>query len=1232
MPSSPTIPTSPLPHLAMDYAKLREEGIRHLGRLAGEQWTDFNAHDPGITILEQLCYAITELAYRTNFPIPDLIASQAGTEPPGPFELLPCDPVTLDDLRRLAVDTPGVDNAWIERAAPALDVYYHDASKQIRLKQVATDSSGSPVDVRGLLRVVVQPVDASESAEICAKVLRRLHGARPLGQDFEVTVAEIECIKLTKAEVEIDPVEDATETLADIVQSIEDLFAPPVEFARFADCVAEGQSLDQLLEGARLTRGVVTNLPQVRREAQLSDLVRAITNVPHVRVVRSLDPSRVLVAEGKLARIDPESQIALFRNGRRVVPKLGTVPEPGAASELGEALSRVAKRRKNRNTESTVTVSLDPPSGTYRSPEGYRSIMGHMPAAYGVAPLGLPEGATVQRVAQVRQLQAYLLIFDQLLANQFAQLANAAVLLSPSESEETYFIQGVNDAPFSFDQPKPASEADRRGRFLQHLLARYAEQLADGAFPGANNPENCAAFLLDYPELSRARGTGQGLLATPLASGYVKRLEHKLQGRKLEFALVERILLRPIPEDRKQDTSDPGMQIPLLDDAASPDPWSFQLSLVFKEPDPPLDEGGESLICEIIRAETPAHLVVHLHWLDNQGTGTWDDFEKAWSDFLTHLCSYRSASAADRGPTQLKLRDARDRVVELLELGKTYPLRDIPFPKYVGAAPGTKTSVPLSFSQLGVSYQLQERVDGQLSPVDSPWYPGTGSPLNIPTPTINNDVTFRILARRAADTSNIRQALLDGEVTVKEGVDPSLEVHVVGLESLGEETWLATYGASVIVEVRASQPGVEYELVDANAPERPASYKRVVGTGGAITLTSIVLVDDIDLGVRGTLPEHQSALLSKILLVRVRANSGTIVALSPPVITYGEGSRLVLSDPGVGVEYQLWARKLRDRDFVFDPNLKPRPIQITGDNGHVVLVSPPAPRESWQDEPGFERFGGPLLSDGSPLEVPLGRLQYDTMFLVQATKTHRKGALQASSDELSSCTQLRQAVALLVRPNPDQLLHLMVRVNDSTSIGQWQVTEGEPGVFYELQLNGNAIALPAYFHQKDDQNPKVNKGISQLGVETDLVVARDRKTPPTTTADRTPPLPPLLKSTRVPIGSEIALVAKRAMTQLSARLSRTAILHRVPEVEVVPPTVVAGNPAKLLLKDTSTEDRYTLRHEKTTTVLDGNGATLEFATGPLDATCNVEIRAERKNGIGLPLERIVSVTVNVVKE
>ena len=48
--------------ITLDFEALRLEGIEHITRLGKELWTDHNAHDPGITILEVLCYAITDLS------------------------------------------------------------------------------------------------------------------------------------------------------------------------------------------------------------------------------------------------------------------------------------------------------------------------------------------------------------------------------------------------------------------------------------------------------------------------------------------------------------------------------------------------------------------------------------------------------------------------------------------------------------------------------------------------------------------------------------------------------------------------------------------------------------------------------------------------------------------------------------------------------------------------------------------------------------------------------------------------------------------------------------------------------------------------------------------------------------------------------------------------------------------------------------------------------------------
>ena len=61
--------TPDYPSKSMQYEFLTQMGIEWIQRLSGGKWTDYNYHDPGITFLEQLCYALTDLGYRTNFPI-----------------------------------------------------------------------------------------------------------------------------------------------------------------------------------------------------------------------------------------------------------------------------------------------------------------------------------------------------------------------------------------------------------------------------------------------------------------------------------------------------------------------------------------------------------------------------------------------------------------------------------------------------------------------------------------------------------------------------------------------------------------------------------------------------------------------------------------------------------------------------------------------------------------------------------------------------------------------------------------------------------------------------------------------------------------------------------------------------------------------------------------------------------------------------------------------------------
>lgn len=124
-----TIPKNPVYPTSMDWVALRREGIQHIERLGAQIWTDYNLHDPGITILEILCYAITDLGYRTNLDPKDLFASRSD----GAFftaqQILPMQAVTALDYRKLLVDIPGVKNAWVEQTDEAAVQFYFNTGQ-----------------------------------------------------------------------------------------------------------------------------------------------------------------------------------------------------------------------------------------------------------------------------------------------------------------------------------------------------------------------------------------------------------------------------------------------------------------------------------------------------------------------------------------------------------------------------------------------------------------------------------------------------------------------------------------------------------------------------------------------------------------------------------------------------------------------------------------------------------------------------------------------------------------------------------------------------------------------------------------------------------------------------------------------------------------------------------------------------------------------------------------------
>lgn len=159
MPETLYIEKHPALRTDQDYALLKRTGIAHIEAMASAQWTDYNVHDPGITLLEALCYAITDLGYRTDYDIADLLTREDadGLFNAGDFhtarDVFSSSPVTFDDLRKVLIDVKGVRNAWIE---PHESVVYHLHAGEPGLRDAPEAGTTPNVPIAGLYDVHIE--------------------------------------------------------------------------------------------------------------------------------------------------------------------------------------------------------------------------------------------------------------------------------------------------------------------------------------------------------------------------------------------------------------------------------------------------------------------------------------------------------------------------------------------------------------------------------------------------------------------------------------------------------------------------------------------------------------------------------------------------------------------------------------------------------------------------------------------------------------------------------------------------------------------------------------------------------------------------------------------------------------------------------------------------------------------------------------------------------------------
>ena len=483
--------------------------------------------------------------------------------------------------------------------------------------------------------------------------------------------------------------------------------------------------------------------------------------------------------------------------------------------------------------------------------------------------------------------------------------------------------------------------------------------------------------------------------------------------------------------------------------------------------------------------------------------------------------------------TDIQLRDARDRLIDLLGIGETYPLRDLAVhDEQLTVAFNTVAKIPIDNSQQGVSYELYDHdmpVERTQNDAKGPGQPivanGNGATVLLETYKIQDDITFQIYARKAASG---RSAYLHQTATVKVGLDLSLSSRILDVSPLDPTLKepadtaprLIDYGAAVNVEIDHSQEGVDYRLVYLDdGKEIALSVADVRGDLHSITLKTQPNYGDLDIRIRAIKtfdPSEnrppQTDLLEVVLPLKVRANPALPVTAKPAsIIEFKQLATLTVANTQESTKYRLFIHTIRDRDFVHTAAPDGDLVKVPVENELAVQIRAPLLGPIWTIPAGYTALGDFQPGNGGDLTFALPPLGDDSLLIVQAQKDHQ------ADQVIPSFTPLAQVTAILVRPDPALPLRMRVVLSAAeghpATDGELQLFDGQPGVFYHLRTDpkGADLGLPAYFHKHDDDDPSLNKGVGKLAAELDFVIARSLSLPPDSAPidlAAMPPLPP----------------------------------------------------------------------------------------------------------------------------
>ncbi|MFW5400584.1 hypothetical protein V2A85_12850 [Yersinia sp. 1252 StPb PI] len=609
------------------FDKLLNQAHQVVEQQTGKLWTDTAEHDPGVTILEGVCYGASDLAYRHTLPLQDLLTpavseQQEGVFPRefGPHRALTCGPITADDYRKALLDLHS--NDWpVENAGHEGDflfrnvqlvrepeyeryTYWYDSTKR-EYSFVETDNA-KKLTLRGNYWLYLEPTRQTQRDPAAAK--EQLNAFLTENRNIGEAVSQINWLEPVDfpllLDIELgDDTQNIANIFANVYSAVEQFMMPRALRYSTGTLQQRGMSNDDIFDGPQLKYGWIPELAPDRDYTQgvtlnLSRLANVLLGIDGIKNI-----TRMVLGDYDSNKITPVADDTWsWKIAAGCYPRLWGANPIHLLAQQDSPLRVIAKGGISVTVSEQDIINSFPPIemiqnspvtlhyGQHRDVGSYHPVSDTLPPCYELQQ-SLQILADPDR-SRVLALHQFMLPFEQLLANGCQQLAMLPQLLAFQRkgirvwgTQWPFKSGSVNDeahkdyaAELKDWQEGIAQDTEQELNIINYLLGYFATQRAPRTFTseasdflavqqGYLSQQTVLTYHRDNIRIDQVSSLQKRIAARMGLGGGLFKPQPDLS--RLPFYLIEHRALLPIKPNDKFDYEQTPDSV-TLDDENSP--------------------------------------------------------------------------------------------------------------------------------------------------------------------------------------------------------------------------------------------------------------------------------------------------------------------------------------------------------------------------------------------------------------------------------------------------------------------------------------------------------------------------------------------------------------------------------------------------------------------------------------------------------------------------------------